>query len=71
MLKNTGFFKKTMNGRLGRAFWILLSAVLMFGGPTYFELALRHSIPFPYLELASLVLFIVGLYLFVQVFEEK
>ena len=71
VLRNTGFFKKTMNGRFGKAFWMLLSAVLMFVGPTYFELALRHRVPFPYLELASVVLFIVGLYLFLQVFEEK
>jgi hypothetical protein len=71
MLKNTGFFKKMISSRFGKAFWIALSAVLMFAGPTYFELALRHQIPFPYLELLSIVLFIVGLYLFIQVFEEK
>lgn len=71
MLKNTRFFKRTMSGRLGKAFWILLSTVLMFVGPTYFELALRHRIPFPYLELASVVLFVIGLYVFLQVFEEK
>ncbi len=71
MLRNTSFFKKTMSGRLGRPFWVLLSVLLMFGGPTYFELALRHRIPFPYLELLSVVLFVVGLYLFLQVYEEK
>ena len=71
MLKNTGFFKKTMSGRFGKAFWVLLSVILMFLGPTYFEYALRHSIPFPYLELVSVVLFLVGLYLFLQVYEEK
>jgi hypothetical protein len=71
MLKNTRFFKRTMSGRLGKALWILLSAVLMFAGPTYFEIVLNHSIPFPYLELVSIALFIIGLYVFLQVLEEK
>jgi len=71
MLKNTRFFKRIMSSHLSKAFWVLFSAVLMFAGPTYFEYALRNRIPFPYLELASIVLFIVGLYVFLQVFEEK
>jgi hypothetical protein len=71
MLKNTRFFKRTMSGRLGKIFWILLSTVFMFVGPTYFELALRQRIPFPYLELVSVVLFVIGLYVFLQVSEEK
>ena len=71
MLKNTRFFKRLMSGRLGRAFLILISAVLMFVGPTYFAYAVRHHVPFPYLQLLSIVLFVVGLYLFLQVFEEK
>jgi hypothetical protein len=71
MLKNTRFFKRTMSSRLGKTFWILLSAVFMFAGPTYFELVLSHRIPFPYLELVSVVLFVIGLYVFLQVFEEK
>jgi hypothetical protein len=71
MLKNTRFFKRTMSGRLGKAFWIILSAVLMFAGPTYFELALGHRIRFPYMELVSVVLFVIGLYVFLQVYEEK
>jgi hypothetical protein len=71
MLKNTRFFKRTMSGRFGRAFWILLSAVLMFAGPSYLEIVLRNGIPSPYLELVSIVLFVIGLYVFLQVFEEK
>jgi len=71
MLRNTRFFKRFMGGRLSRVSWVLFSAVLMFGGPTYLEYALRHRVPFPYLELLSLALFIVGLYVFLQVFEEK
>jgi hypothetical protein len=71
MLKNTRFFKRTMSGRLGRAFWTILSAALMFAGPTYFEFVLRRRIPFPYLELVSIVLFVIGLYIFLQVYEEK
>jgi len=71
MLKNTRFFKRTMSGRIGKTFWILLSAILMFVGPTYFELVLRHRIKFPYLELLSVVLFVFGLYVFLQVVEEK
>ena len=60
-----------MSSHLGKTFWTLVSAVLMFVGPSYFELALRHRIRFPYLQLASVVLFVVGLYLFLQVYEEK
>lgn len=56
---------------MGRALLILLSAVLIFVGPTYFAYAVRHHVPFPYLQYLSIVLFIVGLYLFLQVYEEK
>jgi hypothetical protein len=71
MLKNQEFFKRIASGRLGKAFLMLLSAVLMFAGPTYFLYALRRLIPFPYMELLSAVFFIVGLYLFLQLYEEK
>jgi hypothetical protein len=71
MLRNRGFFKRTVSGRLGKAFWILFSAVLMFAGPTYFLYVLRKYVPFPYLELLSIVLFVVGLYILLQVYEEK
>jgi hypothetical protein len=60
-----------MSSQLGKAFWILFSAILMFVGPTYFELVLRHHIPFPYMEITSFVLFVIGLYIFLQVAEEK
>lgn len=71
MLKNREFFKKITGGRFGKAFWVLLSVVLMFVGPTYFIYAFRRLIPFPFLEVLSLVLFVVGLYLFLQVYAEK
>jgi len=71
MLKNREFFKRIMGARFGRAFLILLSAVLMFAGPTYFLYALRRFIPFPFMEFLSIIVFVVGLYLFLQVYEEK
>ena len=71
MLKNRDFFKKTVSGRLGKAFWILLSAVLMFAGPTYFLYVLRKYVPFPYLEFLSILFFVIGLYILLQVYEEK
>ena len=71
MLRNRGFFKKSVSGRLGKVFWILLSAVLMFAGPTYFLYVLRRYVPFPYLELLSVVFFVIGFYILLQVYEEK
>jgi hypothetical protein len=71
MLKNTRFFKRTMSSSLGKSLWILISASLMFAAPTYLELVLHRRIPFPYLEIVSVVLFIFGLYIFLQVYEEK
>jgi hypothetical protein len=43
----------------------------MFAGPTYFLYVLRKYVPFPYLELLSIVIFVVGLYILLQVYEEK
>jgi len=71
MLKNRAFFKKLTSGRLAQAFWILLSVVLMFAGPSYLLIALRRFIKFPYLQLTSVILFIIGLYLFFNIYEEK
>ena len=71
MLKDREFFKRITSGRLGKAFWILLSAVLMFAGPTYAIYALRRLFPFPFLELVNVILFVIGLYLFLQLYEEK
>jgi hypothetical protein len=71
VLKNRDFFKRIVSARFGKAFIILLSAALMFGGPTYFLYALRRFISFPFLELLSILVFVVGLYLFLQVYEEK
>ena len=71
MLRNRAFFKKLTSGRWAQAFWILLSVVLMFAGPSYMIIVLRHFIKFPYLQLTSVILFIIGLYLFLNVYEEK
>jgi len=71
MLKNRDFFKRMTSGRLGKAFWMLVSAVLMFAGPTYAIYALRHLFRFPFLQLVCVILFIIGLYLFLQLYDEK
>jgi hypothetical protein len=71
MLKNQEFFKKIASGRLGKAFLMLLSAVFMFAGPTYFLYGLRRLISFPFLELLCVVFFVIGFYLFLQLLEEK
>jgi len=71
MLRNTRFFKTYMSSGLAKSLWILLSATLMFAAPSYLELVLHRRIHFPYLEIVSVVLFLFGLYMFLQVFEEK
>jgi len=71
MLKNRPFFKRLTSARLVQVFLILLSVVLMFAGPSYLVIVLRRVIKFPYLQLTSVILFIIGLYLFLNVYEEK
>jgi len=71
MLKQNNFLKKIASGRFGRVFFILLATVLMFGGPTYMLFFLKRAVPFPYLEILAIVLFVVGLYIFLQVYEEE
>jgi len=71
MKKEQKFFKKISSGRFGKIVLILLAAVLMFGGPTYLLYVSRRVIPFPFLELLGVILFIIGLYIFLRVYEEK
>lgn len=71
MLKQNSSIKKIMSGRVGKILFTLLAAGLMFGGPTYMLYFLKRVVPFPYLEILAVVLFVVGLYLFLQVYEEE
>lgn len=63
--------KKAASARVGKILLTLVAAVLMFGGPTYFIYVLRNVLPFPYLEILGIVLFFIGLYVFLQVYVEE
>jgi len=71
MLKVNSLVKKIASGRFGKILLSLIAAMLMFGGPTYFLYVLRNAVPFPYLEILGIVLFIIGLYIFLQIYEEE
>ena len=71
MLKQNNFIKKTASKRLGKIILTLLATVFMFGGPTYMLYALRKAIAFPYLEILSIVVFVIGLFIFLQIYEEE
>ncbi|MBX5326862.1 MAG: hypothetical protein ACQXXH_03265 [Candidatus Bathyarchaeia archaeon] len=71
MLKINSLMKKAASGRVGKILLTLIAAALMFGGPTYLIYAARKALPFPYLEILGIVLFFVGLYVFLQVYAEE
>jgi hypothetical protein len=71
MLKPNSYIKKIAAGRLGKILLTLIAAVLMFGGPTYMLYVLRKAVPFPYLETLGIIAFVIGLYLFLQVYGEE
>jgi len=69
MLRVNNYVKKVASGRVGKILLTIIAAMLMFGGPTYLLYMLRNAVPFPYLEIFGIVLFVVGLYIFLQVYE--
>lgn len=65
-------FSKETRKKSVKAGLTVLAALLVFGGPTYLLYVLqRLPIPYPLVALLGLVSFVVGLFLFVRLMEEK
>jgi len=65
-------FSKETRKKSVKAGLTVLAALLVFGGPTYLLYVLREvPLPYPFVALLGLVSFVVGLFLFTRLMEEK